>query len=289
MPQQNIISRGTSRCTIVVVSLPVSHILVAPVHRKLRLWIGGLAALAALNLVLWISIARSISLWTPYAQAQLLLSGVYVGVCGFRSLFPRIDLERVCLWDTWLSAILLGRTAATVAELCFAVQCGLFMQRLSDITGTPFLHAGALAFVPVVVLAELVCWYAVLSLNHIGHAIEESLWALLMLMLSAACGAAALTAGGVLRGMLIVGFLVYGVGGGLTMGFDVRMYVRRWITSAGDRLTVATGLRDSRLRRHPTVTWEVWREEAPWMTLYFSFGVWTSLAMVLLERAASRP
>jgi len=32
----------------------------------------------------------------------------------------------------------------------------------------------------------------------------------------------------------------------------------------------------------------VWRAEAPWMTVYFSIGVWTSLAMVLLERAASR-
>jgi len=50
----------------------------------------------------------------------------------------------------------------------------------------------------------------------------------------------------------------------------------------------ATGLRDSRQRRHPTLAWDVWRAEAPWMTVYFSIGVWISLAMVLLERAASR-
>src|SRR5262245_35866377 len=98
---------------------------------------------------------------------QLLLSGVYVGVCGFRSLFPRVDVERVCLWDTWLSAILLGRTAATVAELCFALQCALFVHRLSELTSLPLLTAAAYLFVPLVVLAELVCWYSVLSLNHI--------------------------------------------------------------------------------------------------------------------------
>src|SRR5262245_12890121 len=165
--------------------------LVRSIEQELTLWVGSLAALAALNIALWIWIARSMSLRTPYAETQLLLSGVYVGVCGFRSLFPRIDLERVCLWDTWLSTILLGRTAATVAELCFALQCALFLQRLADITGMPLLHAISVAFVPVVVLAEVVCWYAVLSLNHIGHAIEESLWALLMLMLSMASGAAA--------------------------------------------------------------------------------------------------
>jgi hypothetical protein len=78
-------------------------------------------------------------------------------------------------------------------------------------------------------------------------------------------------------------FVVYGAGAALTMAVDVRMYVRRWRLRASDvRLPLATGLRDSRLRRQPTSKWEVWREEAPWMTLYFSVGVWTSLAMVLL-------
>jgi len=85
-----------------------------------------------------------------------------------------------------------------------------------------------------------------------------------------------------LRLLLSVGFLVYGVGAALTMAFDVRMYVRRWrLQPVGVRLPLATGLLDTRRRRHPTMMWEVWREEAPWMTLYFSVGVWTSLAMVL--------
>ena len=88
---------------------------------------------------------------------------------------------------------------------------------------------------------------------------------------------------GPLRLLLIAGFLVYGVGAVLTMAFDVRMYVQRWRqAAAGVRLSLATGLRDSHRRRHPTLAWNVWREEAPWMTLYFSIGVWTSLAMVLL-------
>jgi hypothetical protein len=254
-----------------------------PFDRRLTLWLSSLGALTAFNVGLWIWIARSASLRSPYAEAQLLLSGVYVGVCGFRSLFPRVDLERVCLWDTWLSGIMLGRTAATIAELCFALQCSLFLQRLADITGMPLLETGAHAFLPLAILAQLVCWYAVLSLNHFGHAVEESLWALMMLILSTASGAAALASHGPLRRWLIVCCLVYGVGAGLTMAVDVRMYVRRWRTRAADaRLTLATGLRDSRLRRRPTSTWEVWREEAPWMTLYFSVGVWTSLAMVLL-------
>ena len=60
------------------------------------------------------------------------------------------------------------------------------------------------------------------------------------------------------------------------------------VGTAGVYLALAKGLRDSRRRRHPTVAWEVWRDEVPWMTLYFSIGVSTSLGMVLLEGAASR-
>jgi len=270
------------------VHLRHGYVLGGQIDRRLALWLTSLVALAGLNVGLWTWIARSVSLHSPYVEAQLLLSGVYVSVCGFRSLFPRVDLERVCLWDTWLSAIFLGRTVATIAEFCFAIQCALFVQRLAEITGLPALAAAAHVFIPVVIAAEIVCWYAVLSLNHIGHAVEESLWSFLMLLLAAAVGTAAFAAHGSLRTMLMAVFLVYAVGGGLTLAFDVRMYVQRWRRHAADGyLSLAMGFHDSRRRRHPTLAWDVWRVEAPWMTLYFSFGVWTSLAMVLLEWAAS--
>jgi hypothetical protein len=253
---------------------------------KLRVWLGALALLAVLNTGIWLWLARAGALHSAYADAQLLLSGVYVAVCGFRSLFPRVDLERVCLWDTWLSAIVLGRTLATIAELCFAVQCALFLQRLSDITGIPMLAVAAQSFVPLALLAEVLCWYAVLSLNHAGHAVEESLWAFMMLILAVATGVAALAAGGSLAWWLTAGALVYGVGAALTLVFDVTMYIRRWRRAADtERLPLATGLRDCGRRRRPTIAWDVWRAEVPWMTLYFSVGVWTSLAMVLLAWA----
>jgi len=261
-----------------------SRSIAVPFHPKVAVWLSSLVVLSALNVGLWVSIARLGSLRTPYAETQLILSGVYVGVCGFRSVFPRVDLERICLWDTWLSTILLGRIAATIAELCFALQCAFFLHRLSEIVGISALGVAADALLPLVIIAELACWYAVLSLNHIGHAVEESLWAVLMAMLSAATGVAALEAHGPLRVMLVIVFLTYAVGAGLTTVFDVRMYIRRWRRHPADRqLTLATGFWDSRSRRHATSAWEIWREEVPWMTLYFSFGVWTSLAMVLLE------
>jgi hypothetical protein len=197
---------------------------------------------------------------------------------------PRIDVERICLWDTWLSVILIGRTAATIAELCFALQCGLFVQRLATVAGTPTSMVGPRICVALVVLAEMMCWYAVLTLNHVGHALEELLWALLMVVLAAGLGTVALATHGPLRLVLVAGILVYSIGAVSTVAIDVRMYIRRWrVGTPAGYLTLAAGLRDSRRRRHPTRSWQDWREEVPWMTVYFSVGVWTSLAMVLLH------
>ena len=62
------------------------------------------------------------------------------------------------------------------------------------------------------------------------------------------------------------------------------MYVgRRRAWALENRLPLAAGLRDCGGRREPTRAWEVWRKEVAWMTLYFSIGVWTSLAMVIVE------
>ena len=93
---------------------------------------------------------------------------------------------------------------------------------------------GASAFLPVAILAEAACWYAVLSRNHFGHAVEESLWPVLMAILSAAFGTAALAAQAPLRSMMPVGCLVYGAGAVLTLVVDVRMYIRRgpWCCSS---------------------------------------------------------
>ena len=59
---------------------------------------------------------------------MLLLSAVYVLGCGFRSVLPMVDVPRICLHDTWISRIVVGRSIATVAELAFVAQWALLMR-----------------------------------------------------------------------------------------------------------------------------------------------------------------
>jgi hypothetical protein len=58
------------------------------------------------------------------------LCTAYVIGCAFRSVLPQADVQRICLFDTWLSSILVGRSVATVAELCFAVQWAIVLREV---------------------------------------------------------------------------------------------------------------------------------------------------------------
>jgi hypothetical protein len=41
---------------------------------------------------------------------MLLLCAGYVFGCAFRSILPRADVQRICLFDTWLSSVVVGRS-----------------------------------------------------------------------------------------------------------------------------------------------------------------------------------
>src|SRR5450755_829495 len=67
---------------------------------------------------------------------QLLLSAAYVFGCAFRSFYPVYDVPRICVVDSWLSSVLIGRSVATVAELCFVAQWALMLRETSRAAGS---------------------------------------------------------------------------------------------------------------------------------------------------------
>jgi len=107
----------------------------------------------------------------------LFLSAAYVFGCAFRSFLPRADVQRICLFDTWLSSVAVGRSVATVAEICFAVQWAITLHQLGTMTGSDTSLNAAWAIVPLILVAQCFSWYAVLTTNYLGHAVENSIWA----------------------------------------------------------------------------------------------------------------
>jgi hypothetical protein len=255
------------------------------------LWWAALCAVTALNVFAWhraaVGLARRSATADPnfhnLQRWQRLLSAVYVLGCGFRSLVPRADVQRLGLIDSWASCVLLGRSVATVAELCFVAQWALLLYVVARDARSPFGVGVSRLLVPLIVVAELCSWYAVLTTSYIGNAIEESLWAfsaalvvLSCLILWSRCRAAwrPLVAAAVVLGVLYVGFMCT---------VDVPMYVSRWLADEANGrqyFSLGQGLEDVRSRWVVTFDWEEWRAEIPWMSLYFSLGVWCSIALM---------
>jgi hypothetical protein len=249
-----------------------------------RWWWSFLFLVSAGNLVLWVVIAREVhGLSDSYVAQQLLLSGIFAAACAFRSILPRVDLERQCLWNSPLSSIFVGRSVATVAELCFAGQCALLISKLSSLTGNASLQTVAWFIVPLILIAQVCCWYAVISLNHLGHAIEEILWSALAFLMALSLG---LTLGQMPAGSRILsslGMVACAGAAFLMLAVDVPMYFARWRQgrNCGVRyLSISEGLRDALQRRRVAHRWCDWRPEVPWMSLYFTVGVWLSLCFV---------
>jgi hypothetical protein len=211
---------------------------------------------------------------------QLLLSGAYVGGCAFRSFLPVIDIPRLVLVDSRLSSVLVGRSIATVAELCFAAQWALVLHRAAVSSGTPAAQAIALAVVPLIVLAEAFSWYAVLTTGQRAHAAENSLWGLSAALVVVGVltigpqSAASLYPAVIAGGAAYVAFIFV---------YDVPMYWARWRAdqaSGHGYSSIAAGLADVRRRWLVSYRWEDWRNEVTWMSLYFTLGVWSSIWLV---------
>ena len=146
-------------------------------------WWGLLTLVSGVNIAVWFLLYRQLQ---PPAgglggmsgiELMLLLCAGYVFGCAFRSFLPRADVQRICLFDTWLSSVVVGRSVATVAEICFAAQWAIILHQLGTMTGADTTLNAAWVILPLIVIAECFSWYAVLTRHYLGNAIENSIWA----------------------------------------------------------------------------------------------------------------
>ena len=215
-------------------------------------------------------------------EMMLLLCAAYVFGCAFRSFLPRADVQRICLFDTWLSSVAVGRSVATVAEVCFAAQWALILHQLGTMTGADTTLNAAWVIVPLILIAECFSWHAVLTTNYLGNAIENSIWAVAFFIAGIGLCRLLPEFDGPVRAVLVVA--IVGIAGYLAflITIDVPMYLNRWRADVGDGsklLRPLEGLRDVSTRWVVTHDLAEWKGEIAWMSLYFSAAVWASLAL----------
>jgi hypothetical protein len=255
------------------------------------IWWGFLLIVSAVNIAALLTLGVRFrtspdkAAGTFAIEPLLLLCAVYVLGCAFRSVLPRADVQRICLFDTWLSSVMVGRSVATIAELCFAVQWAIVLHALGKVAHSDTAKNIAKAIVPLIAVAECCSWYAVITTNFLGNAIENSLWTATFLLIGIALsrlvpkfrGAAQFAIAAAAAG--IAAYVVF------MATVDVPMYFGRWQTdlaSGKDYLGLLAGLHDVATRWIVSHDIAQWRDEIAWMSLYFSTAVWASLALTSL-------
>ena len=252
-------------------------------------WWGLLTLVSGANIAAWFLLYRRFheqpigSLGsTSGTELMLLLCAAYVFGCAFRSFLPRADVQRICLFDTWLSSVVVGRSVATVAEICFSAQWAIILHQLGTMTAADTTLTAAWVLVPLILIAECFSWYAVLTKNYLGNAIENSIWAVAFLVVGIGLCRLLPEFNGPVR--VVLGIAISGIVAYLAflMTIDVPMYLGRWQADLADGskpLGALEGLHDARTRWVVTHDFAQWKDEIAWMSLYFSAAVWASLAL----------
>jgi hypothetical protein len=216
-------------------------------------------------------------------RVKLLLCAVYVFGCAFRSAFPVYDVPRLCVIDSWLSSVMVGRAVATIAELCFVAQWALMLREISRTAGSVVGNIASMALVPLIAIAEACSWYSVLTTSNIGHVAEESIWGLCAALLVASLAVILPRCTAARRPLLLACCFAGSIYVAYMFFVDVPMYWSRWIADeVGGRhyMSIAQGARDASVRWVVSHRWQDWKSEVVWMSLYFSVAVWISIALV---------
>ena len=247
-------------------------------------WWAMLTLVSLVNIAVWFLLYRELhSQPVGSMELMLLLCGTYVFGCAFRSVLPRADVQRICLFDTWLSSVLVGRSVATVAEVCFVAQWAIILHQLGTVTGSDTVLNVALdhrAADP-----DRRMFFVVRRAHHQLPLQRDREFAVGRRLLPgrhrhcAGCCRNSRARSRVVLVLSIAGIVAYLA---FLLTIDVPMYFSRWRTGLVDGnklLGLFEGLRDVSTRWVKTHDIAHWKGEIAWMSLYFSGAVWASLAL----------
>lgn len=217
---------------------------------------------------------------------------IFTLVCAYRAVLPRIDVLRICWFDSPLNWVVFGRLAATVAEVAWATQMGVVLRRVATNLFDAGLVSrrarsaaslGGASIIAMACFAECWSWTNLITENNVFAVVEQALWMVLFVVMGV--------------GVLLLlpywpdphrsytAFAILVIAMGLEQGFEAfGMYLPRFIQDQEDGKAYE-GLVDGfkRLAECAVVSrsMQEWSEDALWMTGYFSVGVWSSIWLAL--------
>jgi len=226
----------------------------------------------------------------PYARKMTYCSAMFVVACAVRSIWPRVDVERICFWDSRISVTFVGRTLATAAEICFGAQFSMTTAVLADEARFHKIRKMSDVFFWAICVAQCCCWLGITTQRQIWHGIEESIWAMTFAGIGISfailylnlhrkskrtgCDLGLFEAGelGYAKRVLVFGTpmcVAYVI---FMVLVDVPMYLNRYAADqarGASYLWVSDGVLSSMSCDRVSKSMTDWAPEMPWMTGYF--------------------
>ena len=258
-------------------------------------WWGLLTLVSGINIAVWFALYRELP---PAGRAPAAASGIGMMLLFCAAVCLRLRLQVIsaargraadpaCSTPGCRASWSDGRWRL-VAEIAFVAQWAILLHQLGTMTGAETTVNAAWVIVPLILIAECLSWYAVLTRNYLGNAIENSLWA--VAFFAVGVGAVPAAAGiprrrpGVVLAVAdrrprrpIWAFLDDDRRADVPEALADRRGRRRQATDAARRACATSGTRW-------VVTHDLaeWKDEMAWMALYFSLAVWSSLALCVV-------
>lgn len=215
---------------------------------------------------------------------------IYVLMCAWRSVFPVVNTDRRCFWDTDFATPIVSRSFATVGEMCFIFLFAIIYHRVWKDLVAPlqgFFETVVLlliwAIVPAIAVAQALAWLGVATQNNLYNAVEVIVWTAVFAFLM---GLSLMTLccfspdSGAVKCLLIMTVLFSAGFVGFEVAIDIPRYFADLAANPSNFSSFAEGVEEMKACQEVTRTLAAWESDIPWMTGYFTFGAWWCMILV---------
>ncbi len=232
---------------------------------------------------------------------------IFTAVCAVRSIWLRKDIERTCITDSKISTPLVGRSLATISEICYIIIIiTIFNTIIKEKKGNFSMNIFNKMILPIIIMAEIFSWVGCSTKYELWNALEESLWCIAGIIIFIISTLLYNNLSNlkknlkdeslsnflficILTSFIYIIFMLYN---------DIPFYIEKWKKNYSknynslsyDNIKKDFGKKNKNLISNlldmnncdkVCNDYEEWKDEIPWMTGYFTLGVWSCIAMVI--------
>ena len=244
-----------------------------------------------------------------------ILAFIFAIVCAIRTISPTKYTEKTCFFKTKLLTPFIIRTLATIAELSYIILCIFVFFHIIEVIHLysnkklghikPYIYA----VIPIIILAEVFSWSGSITEYQPWNISEEIMWLIATLIFIGLSLYILSTIKNIkspkiksVYNFFTITIPIATVFAGFLAIIDIPMYIKKWkkdkkleikpikIETIKDfvldfkekhKLNYNRKINDLQQCRKVDQSFAEWKNEIPWLTGYFTIGVWSSFALAI--------